>query len=85
MRSLPTDLAPIAVTSDTRLEEMKRPRLREGRKRGEGYLFVRRGAYLLSAARAILMWSMHSDQSSSITSVSASLSALRNVTSTGAE
>src|ERR1700752_3407544 len=38
-------------------------------------------AYLL---RAVLMWSMHSDQSSSITSVSASLSALRNVRSTGA-
>jgi len=40
--------------------------------------------YLLSAARAVLIWSMHSDQSSSITSVSAPLSALRNVTSTGA-
>src|SRR5215472_13814799 len=37
--------------------------------------------YLLSAERAVLIWSMHSDQSSSITSVSASLSALRNVTS----
>jgi hypothetical protein len=45
---------------------------------------TRFGAALTCCARRARSWSMHSDQSSSITSVSASLSALRNVTSTGA-